>query len=74
MIHLFALAQRWSDDETVPVVVLFELLWGHHEDIHGLSDPIQARVASLSLWACAIDAFLHSGGNAQDLTAFCCEE
>jgi len=44
MIHLFALAQRWSDDETVPVVVLLELLWGHHEDIHGLSGAIQAHV------------------------------
>src|SRR5436190_907005 len=37
-------AQRWSDDETVPVVVLLELLWGHHEDIHGLSGAIQAHV------------------------------
>ena len=44
MVYLFALAQRWSNDETVPVAVLFELLWGHHEDIHGLSDTIQAHV------------------------------
>ena len=44
MIHLFALSQRWSDDETVPVAVLFELLWGHHENIHGLSDAIEAHV------------------------------
>jgi hypothetical protein len=44
MIHLFAFAQCWSNDETVPIAVLFKLLWGHYEDIHSLSDTIQAHV------------------------------
>jgi hypothetical protein len=44
MIHLFASAQRWSNAKTVLITMLFELLWGHHEDIHGLSDTIQAHV------------------------------
>ena len=44
MIHFFALAQRWSNDETVPIAVLCELLWSHHEDIHGLSYTKKAHV------------------------------
>jgi hypothetical protein len=44
MIHLFALAQRWSNDETMPIAVSFELLRGHHEDIYGLSNAVQTHV------------------------------